>query len=281
MASIILLILAAVWLISVQRQRNSALASKLRGKAALEIQHQKLKESEERLQKTNDLKNKILSVLGHDLRNPLNNISTLLSTATSANLSQSDLTEILNYLKKETDVSHIILKEILAWARLQMDEEGKYIEPIDAHELIEEIIAVHNHKAQEKLIAFNTTNGAVEFWADRNQMKSVFSNLVFNAIKFSKKAGQITVDISQNENEVIFKITDSGKGIDAMVLENLNKRNKIISEDGTGGERGTGIGLRIVNDFVEDHHGSLCFENNTEGGATVTVKIPLRQNKTS
>ncbi len=72
-------------------------------------------------------------------------------------------------------------------------------------------------------------------------MKSVFSNLVFNAIKFSKKAGQITVDISQNENEVIFKITDSGKGIDAMVLENLNKRNKIISEDGTGGERGTGI----------------------------------------
>ncbi len=276
-ASIVLLLLSAVWLISILRQRNRALTNEQQSKAELEIQHLKLKESEDRLQKTNDLKNRILSVLGHDLRNPLNNISTLLGAVSSADLKENDFTEVLGFLQKETDVSQIILQEILAWARLQMDEEGKIIETINAKELIAGITTLHSHSARQKGIRIHTSGSSIELSADRNQMKSVFSNLVFNAIKFSKKNSAINIDIEEDNQKAIFRITDSGKGIDPKVLENLNKRHRVISESGTGGERGTGIGLRIVNDFVEAHGGTLQFRNNEEAGATVTVIIPLQQ----
>ena len=158
-----------------------------------------------------------------------------------------------------------------------MDEEEKILESIEASELINEVISIHNHSAREKAIAFNTNNVKVEFCADRNQMKSVFSNLLFNAIKYSKRGSEVDVSIMQVNQDVVFKITDSGKGIDPKVLDNLNGRHRVISEKGTGSERGTGIGLRIVNDFVEDHGGSLHFMSNEIGGTTVSVVIPIAQ----
>ncbi len=276
-ASIVALLLLAIWLINMLRQRNRALISEQEGKTELEVQHQKLKASELQLQKTTELQNKILSVLGHDLRNPLNNISTLLGTVSDSQLDQDDFTQILGYLKKETDVSQIILQEILAWARLQMDEDGKMLETVKADELLSDIIDIHNHSAREKQIGINIKGAEVEFCADKNQMRSVFSNLLFNAIKYSRKGGQICVDIEEADQQVIFKIIDNGKGINPDVLDNLNKRHRVISEKGTSGERGTGIGLRIVNDFVEAHGGTLQFKNNEDAGATVTVIIPLHQ----
>lgn len=274
---ITLLILVSVWLLKILRQRNTALAGELKSKAEIEEQHKKLLQSEKELQQSNDLKNKILSVLGHDLRNPLNNISTLLGAMSSSGLTEAEAEQVLTYLKKETEISHIILKEILAWARIQMMEEGKYIETINAHSLVNEVIDIHSHKAREKSITITTDGDSVEFLADKNQMKSVLSNLIFNGIKFSKRGGDVHVHIDKDEQYVQFLISDSGVGIAPHVLENLNKRHKVILENGTGNERGTGIGLRMVNDFVEDHKGTLKFANNTDGGALISVYIPLQQ----
>ncbi len=275
--SIIMLLLAGIWLIKMLRQRNQALRSEKHGKAELELQHKKLQQSEIELLKSNDLKNKILSVLGHDLRNPLSNISTLLGSMTSASYSEEEFSKVFDYLKKQTETTLITLQEILAWARLQMNEEGMVIENIEASELISEIISLYDHSFKNKQISVKISAPEIYFQGDRNQMKSVFSNLISNALKFSKKGSKIGVDVSTNGDKIIFNITDSGMGLAPEVLENLNKRTKIISKTGTSGERGTGIGLRIVSDFIEVHNGTLNFKNNELIGATVTVVLPLKQ----
>lgn len=275
-ASSLLLLIVGVLLVRSLKQRNQALAGEKRSNAELARQYQKIKESEEKLEQANTLKNKILSVLGHDLRSPLNSISGLLSIIEmSDEISPEELKELLSDLKKEMDVSLATLEEILAWARLQMDEKGKMLQEINAAAFMEDILAIYEPQIRAKELTINVqANPETSLWADRNQMRSIMGNLFSNAIKFSPENEAITIHFEEKDNHSKITLTDRGRGISAEVLKNLNQRNVLISENGTSGERGTGIGLRIVKDFIEDHNGTLHFAVNEFGGTTVTVLIP-------
>ncbi len=274
-ASIILLLIAGLWLAKSLGQRNRAYVREKESSDALANQFQKLKESEAELAESNDLKNKILSVLGHDLRSPLAGISSLLSTMSALEITREELQDLLGHLKKEVDVSLTALNEILIWARLQMNEMTKLIENLDAKELVNEVVSIYepNIRAKHLNIELNIPSD-IELWADNNQMRSICGNLLSNAIKFTPEKGKIKISVTDNFEFTEITFCDSGLGIPEDVLENLNDRNALISKSGTSGESGTGIGLRIVTDFVDAHNGVLHFKNNADRGTTVSVKIP-------
>lgn len=275
LASIALLLIAGIWLVKTLGQRNRAFAREKESNSALAEQYQKLKKSERDLAESNNLKNKILSVLGHDLRTPLSSISSLLSTMSAVEITREELQDLLGYLKKDVDISLTTLHEILAWARLQMNEITKLIQNLDAKSLIDEVLSIYEPNIRAKVLTVKLEiDPEAELWADHNQMRSICGNLLSNAIKFTPAKGTLTIGVTDNSEFTEITFCDTGLGIPENVLENLNNRTGLISNQGTSGESGTGIGLRIVTDFVDAHKGVIHFKNNPDIGTTVIVHIP-------
>lgn len=274
----ILLIALSAWLLRINKQRNDALREVNESKAAIQKQYQKEKEQQEELKRTNDLKNKILSVLGHDLRSPLASISGILSSVTASAISQDELHGFLTLLKKETDLSLKTLQEILTWARMQMNEFNLKYQEIIPHKIMSDVLALYETSIRSKNIKVkHHSDGEVKIWADLNQLRSIMGNILSNAIKFSPQNSTVEISFSEDEKNSIIEVRDHGQGILNEVLANLNSRKTLISQEGTKGESGLGVGLRIVQDFVDAHQGQMLFAQADGGGTCVQVTLPKKK----
>lgn len=241
----------------------------------LEKQYKIVKEREEELERQVELKDKIFSVLGHDLRTPLANIAGLIDSMTQIDLSQEELDFMLKHLKGETNASLKTLENILQWTRLEMDDKSLNIKELNEDEIIIEIINNFKSNTLAKEIQVDYKNNSKSILhADENQFRSIANNLIANAIKFSPIKGVVQVNFTEDDDYFIFKVSDQGKGMDKSVIKNLDTRKELMSTYGTEGEKGTGIGLRIVNDFINLHNGKLEFSKNEPTGTIVTVKLP-------
>lgn len=241
----------------------------------LEKQYKIVKEREAELERQVLLKDKIFSVLGHDLRTPLANIAGLIDSMTQIDLSAEELDFMLKHLKGETNASLKTLENILQWARLQLNDKSLNIKELDEDEIIIEIIKNFESNTFAKDIKVKYTNETKSLLkADENQFRSIVNNLIGNAIKFSPIKGEVSIEFKEEEDFFTFTVKDHGKGIDQSVINNLDTREELLSTYGTEGEKGTGIGLRIVKDFIYLHDGKLEFEKNEPTGTIVIVKLP-------
>lgn len=267
--SILILLGAGVVMIKLLKERK-------RANEKLADQYIKLKEQEEKVQESNDFKNKILSVLGHDLRTPLSAVSTLLNTMSAVQLSKEELQELLPHLSKEVDISLETLQQILAWSRLEMDEMNLKLENLDAKDLLKEIVDTYevNIRTKALKIDLDVQSGLV-INADKNQLRSIISNLLSNAIKFSPTGDTIRINAFQkNDNHpAVVEVIDNGRGISEAVISNLNYRESVMTSKGTSGEKGTGIGLRIAQDFARAHNGQIKFERMNPKGTKASLLI--------
>ena len=270
-----ILILLAVGLVLFKFLRDRKKASE-----KLADQFIRLKEQEEKLQESNDFKNKILSVLGHDLRTPLSGVSTLLGTMSAVELTKEELQELLPHLSKEVDISLETLQQILAWSRLEMDEMNLRLEPIDAEALIQEIIETYQVNTRTKAIDTQlTVEPGLTINADKNQLRSIIANLFSNAIKFSPSGELIKINAfnDPHRQQQVIEVIDYGKGISEKVVANLNDRESVITSKGTSGEKGTGIGLRIAQDFARAHNGQIYFEKLAPKGTKAKLLVTSSQ----
>jgi signal transduction histidine kinase len=241
----------------------------------LKKQYEIVKEREAELKRQVLLKDKIFSVLGHDLRTPLANIAGLIDSMTQIDLTPDELEFMLKHLRGETNASLKTLENILQWARLQMNDKSVHIKELDEDEIIIEVIKnfESNTLAKEIKVSYvNKSNSILK--ADENQFRSIANNLIANAVKYSPIKGEVKVSFNEDNDYFVFSVSDQGKGIDPSVINNLETREELMSTYGTEGEKGTGIGLRIVKDFINLHNGILDFSNDEPSGTIVTVKLP-------
>lgn len=270
-----LLILGTVFLVRALGQRNFALRKLKESEQELEKQLDLTRQNEEELKETNELKNKILSVLGHDLRSPLASISGLLGTLSAQEITREELQTLAGYLKEETDVSLRTLQDILQWARLQMNERRIQFEKIDLQKKLEDIQCIYQPNIRAKNLQTKIHCEELPFLkADPIQLQSMVGNLLSNAIKFSPEKEEIEISSHLTNGQPTINIRDHGQGMPAAVLEKLNGEGKISSNLGTKGEKGSGIGLRIVQDFIRSHQGELRFENHPQGGTIAQLIFP-------
>jgi signal transduction histidine kinase len=240
----------------------------------LEKQFIIVKQREAELDRSVALKDKIFSVLGHDLRTPLANVSSLIDSMSQIDLSPDEMEFMLKHLKGETSASLKTLENILQWARLQMKDNSMHVSELDEDGMIIEIIKNFESHTESKAIEVNYVNKSNSiFIADENQFRSIANNLIANAIKFSPIKGKVNVSFKEENDVFIFTVTDQGEGIKASVIKNLETQEELLSSYGTEGEKGTGIGLRIVKDFINLHGGTLEFSKNEPKGTKVTVSI--------
>ncbi len=219
-------------------------------------------------------KNKILSVIAHDLKNPVASVaqfSDLLATKPELASKQ----QILTSLQESSQAAVNLLDNLLYWGRSQADELT--VSPVDFEigQLISEVESLFVHMATQKEVDIRTSvfPGTMVF-ADRALINIIIRNLVSNAIKFTPGNGKVTIQAQAERDFVRISVTDTGIGIKTEILEQFQKSGRLKSSMGTDREIGTGLGLQLVNDLVEKNGGALRIESLPGKGSTFTFTLP-------
>lgn len=236
-----------------------------------------LKAQTENLQSLNQAKDKLFSIIGHDLRSPINSLQGALYLLNNQTISPEQFLEISQKLQKNVESLQFTFDNLFQWAYAQMGGIKTEARVINLTKLVEQNIELLQENADYKQLKINNlVNDDFWAWADENQINLVIRNLLNNAIKFTPKNGQITIQITQEKDFVIVSIKDNGSGIPPEIAEQLFKPNLLFSTRGTEGEKGTGLGLVLCREMIENNQGSIWVNSTLNVGSTFSFKLPRR-----
>lgn len=236
-----------------------------------------LRASEIQLRELNATKDKLFSIIAHDLRSPFNNIL-VLSDILKAQLSKSEDSDTQVYLgliHSTAKNTLVLLENLLDWAKSQSGQISFKNEKISISSVINEILDLSRSIAQTKGISIKTNaKEEVEVNSDKKILKTVIRNLISNAIKYSRPGDEITISTVEEEDLVKIIISDSGVGMDEKTLENLFSITNNTPLPGTLNEKGSGFGLVLCKEFIEKLGGKIWVESEKGKGSDFIFTIP-------
>ncbi len=229
------------------------------------------------LEELNKLKDKLLSIISHDFRSPLNSLQGTLNLMLRGSISEGDFKTLANSLVDKLDHTSNLLDNLLNWAKSQMQGMKVYPKFVDLQSVADDCTHLLSPIAEKKLVHIeNNINNNQKVYADNEMVKLVLRNLLSNAIKFSHSRGSIFMDSLAENGHVIISVKDQGLGISN---ENQSKifHYDNVSTYGTSNEKGMGIGLLLCKDFIERNGGSIWFESELEKGSTFYFTLPTKE----
>jgi len=227
------------------------------------------------LEEINDTKNKLFSIVAHDLRAPLASVENYLSLLNDIDLEPNEKKTIEQNLLVSTKQTSEMLQNILHWSKDQMQGIAANLNDVPLYQILEHTIRLQQTLAKEKHIElkFEIPSHLIVI-ADTDMLQLIIRNLLNNAIKFSLPNGQIDINATQNKKNCIITIADNGIGIsDEESLNIFSLKNK--GTFGTQQEKGVGLGLLLAKTYIELQNGKIWFERNLKGGTTFFISIPL------
>lgn len=238
---------------------------------------EKLAEKNEKLQLLNRQKDKLFSVISHDLRNTVAGAMGVYDMIFEdyGTLSNEEIFEFLKLVKKRTDDTHELLEDLLAWSKNQFQEVTVDFEKVSLTHLIDSVFNVIGSNADGKGINLeNKVPDTILVHADANMVKTILRNLIANGIKFSQSGGGVIVQAEQPGDNVEISVIDSGVGIEKNALGKILNKKSAYTTPGTDGEKGSGLGLDLCIDFVEMHGGSIWVKSELDKGSIFTFTLP-------
>lgn len=234
----------------------------------------------EELQASNLSKDKIFTLISHDLRSPLAGLKGVIGLLKDNFLTMEELQEILPTIENNLDAAFNLTEELLYWAKSQM--EGMQVNPtlLNPQTIIQQTIATIQKTAEAKsiLLLAGEVLDAPVVWADENMIKAVLRNLVTNAIKFCKAQENITISAAQVDGHIVlFRVTDTGIGMKPEILNKMFKSEPVTTL-GTAGEKGTGFGLMMCKDFITQNEGKIGVKSVWEEGSEFYFTLPIYKN---
>lgn len=245
-----------------------------------------LRQTEE-LRKTIAGRDKLYSVIAHDLRSPMASIKMLCNTimmSIEPGSVPQDVFEMLEMANKTSEEVFSLLDNLLKWTKSQLGKLSNVPQPIDLVGLVDGVIEVFKPIAESKSIALALERSieSVEVVVDVEMIKSVVRNLISNAIKFSHKDTTVTtrvetrMDERNGLNEVIVSVSDKGCGIKEEDQPKLLNEATHFTTFGTNSEEGSGLGLLLCKDFVAKNNGQLWFTSKPGAGSDFCFSLPLK-----
>jgi PAS domain S-box-containing protein len=237
-----------------------------------------LKESEIKLRQLNADKVRFISILGHDLKNPFNNILgfTKILTDEIESFNKEEIKDIAKNINKSAHIINKLLEEILLWARTEQGKTPFNTQILNFRDICNNIFEVLKPNADAKNIAINcSTEDQLHVFADIDILKTVLRNLMSNAIKFTNPGGTITINAENNVENVIISVSDNGIGISPDDLTKLFKISDVTTTTGTSEEPGTGLGLLLCKELVEKHGGKIWVESEVGKGSNFKFTLPI------
>ncbi len=229
------------------------------------------------LMSANLSKDRLFSIIGHDLRTPFQGIlgySELLKDNVDS-YHKTDIQKFATRIHQAAEDSLLLLSNLLHWAKIQRKQIRHEPAAIELKMLAEEIVRFGNQMVEDKDITLeNNIPTGMKVFADLEMLKTILRNLIDNAIKFTKDKGRIELSAQTSANEVIIAVKDNGLGIREDVAKKLFCADDVSPGLGTSNEVGTGLGLTLCREFVEIHGGRIWVESTEGKGSKFFFSIP-------
>ena len=245
----------------------------------LNEKNEQIAEQNVKLKELNTTKDRLFSIIGHDLKNPftvLISLSQIIKDRTD-NLEKGDLEKSLSIINSTASQGFALLENLLEWARSQTGEIKFQPVKVGLCELVREVIVQIGTVAEKKQVLIqNNINQSICVLAVPNMLQTILRNLISNAIKFSKPGSKVAIeaDLNQVSNKILISVTDYGVGIPKENLDKLFNINTHKSTKGTLQESGTGLGLLICNEFIGKHGGNILVDSILGEGTRISFDLP-------
>ncbi|WP_062045471.1 sensor histidine kinase [Lentimicrobium saccharophilum] len=261
-----------LWRNFVYRFRNDRLVRQQQ--TALQEQNLELSRIANELREVNKSRIRLFSIISHDLRGPLANLSSLMRLVQSDDITEPEFKELLPELASQTLLTSELLDNLLNWSKNNLNGITCHPKAFAIHEITSGIIRLYAGQADLKgLEILNKTDPQHKAYADPGMISLVLRNLISNAIKFSGKNGKITVYSKLSGEVTEISVEDTGIGIKPERIPSLFGDDQ-FSTQGTAGEKGTGLGLMLCKEFVERNGGRIGVQSTPEKGSRFWFTVP-------
>ena len=228
----------------------------------------------EKLKEVNLVKDKLFSIISHDLRAPLRQLHGILNLTDKAQLSEEEIKGLLCQVRSNLGVNIQLTDNLLFWARSQMAGSRINCQDFVLYRVVETKFQFFQHSFDtKKILTSNRTHHELKIHSDENIVALVIHNLLANAIKFCGNGDTIIVGSELRENETIIFVSDTGVGMTAEDVQNILDNN-LFTKLGTANEKGTGLGLKICKDLIQQLNGKLWIESHRDVGTTFFFSVP-------
>lgn len=247
--------------------------------AVLRVLHEV--DDKKKLKKLVSTKDKLFSVMAHDLRGTLEGIHVLSETMqkdVGRPEQEESLRKNLKMISESAKSTNQLLGNLLKWALMQIGSFQPEVKKIDIQYCLESCIELHKANAQRKNLEISLDSVPVEITGDSEMLSIVFRNLISNAINYSQPESEINVEIEENEDEVIISVIDHGIGMTEEIKSKLFDPSDRPKRPGTKNEQSTGFGLLLCHDIVNMHGGHIQVDSEVGNGSTFRVTLPKEMN---
>ena len=239
-----------------------------------------IQQQNEELRQTIGNRDKMYSVIAHDLRSPMASIRMVLNLVVSAVTPESvgqELFDLLDNANRESEEVHDLLDNLLKWTKSQTGRLTVVMQDLDLNDIIPGVVDIFTMIASTKHIKLNyrAADAPLVVRADNDMLKTIVRNLMSNAIKFSPEESSIDIIMQPEGDYAKISVRDHGVGISPERLGNLFKKGETTY--GTGGEEGSGLGLQLCADFAHKIGGSVTVDSTLGEGSTFSVLVPLKK----
>lgn len=244
----------------------------------LEATIHELEDSKNKLSQLNSVKDKLFSIISHDLRNPLATMQSFLKLITQHHekLNEEEKKKLVKEAQGSLDYLNELLYNLLQWSKSQMHLLEFKPEQLPAKTVIEKNVRLLYLQAHMKQVQIHThLDEGLLLFADREMLDFIIRNLLSNAIKFSHKNSTIEIVVKSIPAAVEIQVIDEGVGMSEETKQQLLQASLSNSRRGTAKERGTGLGLLICKEFIARHNGELVIEQRNGKGSVFKVILPV------
>lgn len=249
-------------------------------KALLQQQTEELRTTNDRLYELNRMNDKIFSIIAHDIKNPLAAIQGFIELLTLQHrkIDEKKREEYLEYIRQSVVKLLALIENLLLWSSSQLKGRGANPSLFDLVEPVTENIDLLREQASKKHISINFSPQE-EFlvFADRNMIGAVVRNILSNAIKFCKQDGEVSIELRKDDGFIVCSVSDQGAGMDEETKVLLFDPDRKKIRTGTGGEIGSGLGLVICKEFIEQNQGRIWAESTPGVGTTFFFRLPVEK----
>ncbi|WP_297327897.1 response regulator [uncultured Bacteroides sp.] len=235
----------------------------------------------EELERTIAARDKLYSVIAHDLRSPMGSIKMVLNMLI-LNLPIEkighEMYDLLTQANQTTEDVFALLDNLLKWTKSQIGKMNVVFQDVNLVEVVDSVIEIFKMVASVKKVAIRVETPKQMFvYADIDMLKTVIRNLLSNALKFSHEGSEIILRIEQTDDKVVVSVQDYGCGISEEGQQKLLHADTHFSTYGTNNEEGSGLGLLLCQDFVLKNNGKLWFTSQEGEGTTFSFSLPLKK----
>ncbi|SDB66978.1 Signal transduction histidine kinase [Flavobacteriaceae bacterium MAR_2010_188] len=274
LAAGLLFSIAAFVFLFVQRKKDEqSRIDSINEKRELKLQNDAYYEQMQNLEETNNVKDRLFSIVSHDLKDSVSSIKGFIDLLKEDSLTREEFYDLVPELSENANNASLLLFNLLNWSKSQMQSLESHPELFNIQDIFKGKLQLIEQKAEEKRIVVIDESHRDFVYADKSMIEIVIQNLITNAVKFSRVGDIITVTNKDLQGKSLITIEDTGIGIAEENLDKLFQKNNFTTI-GTKNEKGTGLGLVICKELVELNNGRIWVESSRNVGTKFFIELP-------